>query len=97
MCNKKVIACPLELLVARRKVVNTTLLAVGLCLAYEWTLSMHPTLMSTLLDDASPAIRALSGGLLMQNKEGIGSLVGYVAIYFGAEAVCLRLNSVLIG
>lgn len=52
------------------------LLSVTLAVSYQYSLISYPFLLNTLLGNAR------SGSILMQNKEGIASLLGYLSLYF---------------
>jgi hypothetical protein len=86
--SAKVIAVPIELLV-RRSAIRSLIVSILISAIYQIALSRNKEFTAYLIDSF-----ATRHNLIDWNKEGVYSLVGYLSIYFGSDAVCYRIKEI---
>ena len=96
-CFLQVLACPLELIV-KWSAMRSFLVAVLLAVYYQYLLTIKNYTSYLLSDGVRHAAWASSSTLAFlvnANKEGLFSCIGYLAIYFAFQAVCMRLMAIV--
>ena len=83
----KVIACPLQVLIAKSSI-RSFLMGAVIAFYYQFFLTKK-NYTAYLINDFGRT------GFINQNKEGIYSCIGYLAIYLCSQAIFLQLSSIL--
>lgn len=83
----KLLACPFQIF-ARGSAFRSLIISLAIAFNYQYFLT-NKNLTAYLLNNSN------RDTILNANKEGIFSCAGYLAIYLGSQAICLRLGSIL--
>jgi len=84
----KLIVCPLQIII-KNSALKSILIALIIAVYYQYFL-IKKNYTSYLLSNTRD-----TSDFLDDNKEGIYSCIGYVAIYLASQSICIRLRSLI--
>jgi glucosaminylphosphatidylinositol acyltransferase len=87
----KILSCPFEILI-RQRPRYAFILANIIGIVYQYCLYIDNNALTNYLTDNN---LDRSKSLLVANKEGIFSTIGFLSIFFHGEAVCLSLTNLI--